>query len=334
MRRLSATFVLRDASALGTRKAFVAVDDVNFRLSRGQTFGLLGESGCGKTTLGRTILRLTPASSGCVIFDGADVFTLTGRRLHTFRRRAQLVFQDPQGSLDPRMTVGQIVDEPLAVHRVAERSTRMRRVAGLLERVHLDAAIAARYPHELSGGQRQRVGIARAVALEPDLIVLDEPVSALDVSVQAQIINLLSDLQSQMGVSYVMISHDPAVVRHVSHVVGVMYAGRIVEHGSADAVFECPRHPYTQQLLLATPPPHVAGEAPRLPVAGDEPRSRHGQAAGCAYHRACPLAVEECVRRKPTLRPIGEAIDHVVACHRAEETAPATLIGPSAPRAG
>lgn len=334
MQQLSTTFVVRHAGAFGARKPFVAVDDVSLQLRRGQTFGLLGESGCGKTTLGRTILRLTPASGGRVLFDGRDVLALTGRRMRVFRRRAQLVFQDPQGSLDPRMRIEQIVDEPLVVHRFAAKAERRRRVADLLRRVHLDATIASRYPHELSGGQRQRVGIARAIALEPELVVLDEPVSALDVSVQGQIINLLMELQSLMGVSYVMISHDPAVMRHVSHVVGVMYAGRLVERGPADEIFERARHPYTQQLLLAAHPPRVSDGEPRVPAVGAEP-ARPGTAAdSCAYHASCPLAVEECLRRRPTLRPIGEAADHAVACHRADEITPTTIADMAGRRTG
>lgn len=321
MQGLSTTFIVRDSSARGGRRSFVAVDRVSIQLGRGRTFGLLGESGSGKSTLGRTILRLTPASSGRVLFDGQDLLSLAGRRLRRIRRRAQLVFQDPQGSLDPRMTVGQIIDEPLAVHRFAGRAERKRRVADLLRRVHLDAAVAARYPHALSGGQRQRVGIARAIALEPELIILDEPVSALDVSVQGQIVNLLSELQTLMGVSYIMISHDPAIVRHVSHVVGVMHAGRIVERGPADAVFDRPRHPYTQQLLRAAEPPRTADETKLHPRLDAETPAVDPAAHGCAYRSACPFAVDDCARFTPQLQPVRGADGHVVACPRTDEIA-------------
>jgi len=302
-----------------------AVDDVSFELRRGRTLGLVGESGCGKTTLARTILRLIPPTAGTVYFEGGDVGALRGAELRAFRRRAQIIFQDPVASLNPRLRVETIVGEALTVHGLA-RSARERRerVADLLTRVGLPAEALHRYPHEFSGGQRQRIGIARALALEPSLIVCDEPVSALDVSIQAQILNLLADLRRDFGLSYLFIAHNLAVVQHISDAVAVMYLGRIVEQAPTDVLFSDPRHPYTRALLAAVPDlparaaadesPVVAGQS--LPLVPGEPPSPLDPPAGCAFHPRCPYAQSLCEREAPRLeaRP-GVAREHLVACH-------------------
>ena len=304
-----------------------AVDDVSFRVRRGKTLGLVGESGCGKTTVGRTLLRLIPATAGRVVFDGIDVFALSRAHLRQMRRRMQVIFQDPIGSLNPRMTVGSIVGEALSVHGIARGRERTERVARLLERVGLSPAHVNRYPHEFSGGQRQRIGIARALVLEPRFIVCDEPVSALDVSIQSQILNLLADLQAEMGLSYLFIAHNLAVVQHFCDDVAVMYLGKIVEIGTAEEVYGRPKHPYTQALLLAAPvpDPDVARRRRRVPLAGEVP-SPVNPPGGCAFHPRCPLAIDICKRIVPPLEThVGTSPGHLVACHRADEIAPDTL---------
>jgi oligopeptide/dipeptide ABC transporter ATP-binding protein len=291
-----------------------AVDGVSLRVRRGGTLGLVGESGCGKTTVGRAILRLYEPTAGSVIFDGQAVHTMKGEPLRALRRRMQIIFQDPYGSLNPRMTVGGIVGEPLAVHREGSRSERARRVRELLDRVGLSARHINHYPHEFSGGQRQRIGIARALALRPDFIVCDEAVSALDVSIQAQIINLLEDLQEEMGLSYLFIAHDLAVVEHISSHVAVMYLGRIVETAPRDLLYAGPLHPYTQALLAAIP--RTDPDAPRGEVAlgGDVP-SPVRPPSGCHFHPRCPLADEACAASTPELRELAEG--HFVRCFKA-----------------
>ena len=274
---------------LRTSRRFVrAVDGVNLSVRRGQTLGLVGESGSGKTTAGRTILGLIKPTTGRVIFDGNDISHLSRRRFQTIRRRMQIIFQDPVSSLNPRMTVGDIVAEPLAVHRIVPRRDRPRRVAKLLEQVGLAEQYANRYPHEFSGGQRQRIGIARALASEPELIIADEPVSALDVSVAAQILNLLKDLQERLGLSYLLIAHNLAVVEHFADKVAVMYLGRIVEQADSDALYARPTHPYTQALLSAVPKPVPGGGGGRIRLAGDPP-SPIDPPTGCPFHTRCPL---------------------------------------------
>jgi oligopeptide/dipeptide ABC transporter ATP-binding protein len=286
---------------------------------------LLGFMGSGKTTVGRTILRLIPATAGTVVFDGIDVLGLERPRLRRLRRRMQIIFQDPVGSLNPRMTVGTIVGEALTVHGIARGTARQTRVGELLERCGLSASYMNRYPHEFSGGQRQRIGIARALALEPDLIICDEPVSALDVSIQSQILNLLDDLQDEFGLSYLFIAHNLAVIEHFSDDVAVMYLGRIVEHATADSIYTNPKHPYTQALLSAVPEPDPKKKRSRIVLGGEVP-SPIAPPPGCPFHPRCPLAVDRCRAEVPTLiEHEGCEPGHTVACHRADEISPSTV---------
>jgi peptide/nickel transport system ATP-binding protein/oligopeptide transport system ATP-binding protein len=295
-----------------------AVDGVSFNIAEGNTLGLVGESGCGKTTLGRTILRLVEATSGRVWFDGVDVLAASGSALRRLRRNMQLVFQDVSGSLNPRLRVGQSVAEPLAIHGIGSAREQRDRVAELLERVGLDPDAASAYPHEFSGGQRQRIGIARAIALEPKLLICDEPVSALDVSVQSQILNLLKDLQRELSLTYLFIAHDLAVVKHVSDYVAVMYLGKVVEIAKCDDLYTQPAHPYTVSLLAAHLEPD-ANREPRRAVAGGEPPSPLAPPTGCAFHPRCSFAAGECrqstpaLKGHPTLPP-----EHHAACYRVD----------------
>ncbi|MGF1554502.1 MAG: ABC transporter ATP-binding protein [Paracoccaceae bacterium] len=302
-----------------------AVEDVSFALARGETLALVGESGCGKSTTARLAIRLLDPTAGRVRFDGEDVTALGGGRLRALRRRMQIVFQDPFASLNPRMTVGQILAEPLALHGLAGGAALDARVRALLETVGLSGAHAGRYPHEFSGGQRQRIGVARAVSTNPELVVCDEPVSALDVSIQAQVVNLLQDLQAAYGLSYLFIAHDLAVVRHIADRVAVMYLGRLVEVAPKARLYADPRHPYTRGLLAAVPRPEP-GRRRRAVLAGDVP-SPAAPPPGCAFHPRCPLAAERCRVEIPRLRPVA---GRDVACHRAEETAGAPEAAPPA----
>ena len=310
-----------------------AVDGVSFRIARGETLALVGESGCGKSTTARLVLRLIEPTAGAVRFEGQDITHLSGPALRGLRRRMQIVFQDPFASLNPRMTVGQILEEPLVVHRIGKRDERRARVAELLGLVGLAPYHAQRYPHEFSGGQRQRIGIARALAVEPAIIVCDEPVSALDVSIQAQVVNLLKDLQVRLGLSYLFIAHDLAVVKHVADRVAVMYLGRIVEIGPKDALFADPRHPYTRALLAAIPRPDPHRKLAPHAQGGDVP-SPANVPPGCRFHTRCPFVIDRCRVEDPQLRAIGQG--HFAACHRAEELPPAASLAephPAPPRA-
>jgi oligopeptide transport system ATP-binding protein len=293
-----------------------AVDDVSFSVREGETVGLVGESGCGKTTTARCILQLERPTEGEVLFEGEDLARMDEAELRAVRRRIQVIFQDPYGSLNPRMTVGQIVGEPLTVHGlVADRAAALARAADLLAMVGLSGNLADRYPHELSGGQRQRVGIARALALEPRLIVCDEPVSALDVSIQAQIINLLEDLQERFGLTYLFVAHDLSVVRHISDRVVVMYLGKIMEIADRRALYEEPLHPYTKALLAAVPIPDPTLEATReRTVLKGEVPSPLDPPAGCVFHPRCPIAIAECSQGVPPLREVR--LGHWAACIR------------------
>jgi peptide/nickel transport system ATP-binding protein len=293
-----------------------AVDDVSFSIAPGETLGLVGESGCGKTTLGRAIVRLIEPTAGSVFLDGADITKLDGAALRAQRRKLQMIFQDPYGSLNPRMTVENIVGEALDIHGLAEnKSARQKRIADLLKAVGLDATYAQRYPHEFSGGQRQRIGIARALAVEPKLIVCDEPVSALDVSVQAQIINLLQDLQQQHGIAYLFIAHDLAVVEHISRRVMVMYLGKIVELAEAKQIIHGPRHPYTQALISAVPVVDPDSKRQRIILPGDVP-SPIQPPPGCPFHPRCPIVEQQCRTEIPALTEISPG--HFAACHLAK----------------
>ncbi|RMG50280.1 MAG: dipeptide ABC transporter ATP-binding protein [Acidobacteria bacterium] len=297
----------------GTRRQPVrAVDGISFTIRRGETFALVGESGCGKTTTGRCLLRLIEPTSGSIRFEGKDLLSLDRSEMRAMRRHMQIIFQDPYAALDPRMTIGQIIEEPLQIHRWGTKAERRERVRELLAEVGLDAEAIHRYPHEFSGGQRQRIGIARALALNPTFIVADEPVSALDVSVQAQIINLLQDLQDQHGLTYLFISHDLAVVQHLATRVGVMYLGKFVEIAPRSEIYRHPQHPYTQLLLSSVPVPDPDArrerELPRgeIPTALDPP-------PGCRFHTRCPYALPECREQEPPLIEIEK--HHWVACH-------------------
>ncbi len=316
LRDLRMWFAGRGGS-FGRRPAPVrAVDGISFTIRRGETLGLVGESGSGKTTAGRAILQLYRPTSGQVLYEGRDLTRLNAVAMQRMRRHMQMIFQDPYASLNPRMTVGDIVAEPLEVHGMVKRSERIQRVQQLLEMVGLNPYFVNRYPHEFSGGQRQRIGVARAIAVQPDLIICDEPISALDVSIQAQVINLLEDLQQRLGLTYLFIAHDLSVVRHISDRVAVMYLGKIMELAGRDALYDDPLHPYTVALLSAVPipDPKVERKRQRIILEGDLP-SPSNPPAGCRFHTRCPLRIPVCVEDEPEWRMIKQ--DHWVACHRA-----------------
>jgi oligopeptide transport system ATP-binding protein len=291
-----------------------AVDNVSFFIRKGETLGLVGESGCGKSTTGRSILQLYRPTGGSVKFGETELTTLKGEDLRKMRRRMQMIFQDPYASLNPRMTVGDIIGEPLDIHHLAKGKARQERVQELLRLVGLNPYFANRYPHEFSGGQRQRIGVARALAVEPEFIVCDEPVSALDVSIQAQIINLLEELQGELGLTYLFIAHDLSVVRHISDRIAVMYVGKMVELADRNALYQRPLHPYTKALMSAVPvpDPEVEGRRQRIILTGDVP-SPVNPPMGCRFHPRCRYTREECSQREPEFREVET--DHWVACH-------------------
>jgi len=309
---LATWFPVRQGLLQGVRGHVKAVDGVSFRIAPGQTLCLVGESGCGKSTVGKTVLRLVEPTAGRIWLGDTEVTRLDDAAMRPHRRQLQMVFQDPYASLNPRMKVGEIVAEPLDNYGLAPGAERRPRLEALLRQVGLRPDALERYPFEFSGGQRQRLGIARALALNPRLIVADEPVSALDVSVQAQVLNLLKDLQDELGLAYLFISHDLGVVEHVAHRVAVMYLGRIVEMGPRERIFSAPTHPYTEALMAAAPVADPRLKRERLVLEGDVP-SPIDPPAGCHFHTRCPLAQERCRREAPALRPVAEG--HVVACH-------------------
>ena len=296
----------------GKLKVIKAVDGISFKINSGETLGLVGESGCGKSTTGRAILRLYEPTDGKIIFDGTDITKLSHKELLPHRKRMQMIFQDPYASLNSRMTIADTISEALIIHNIGTPSERQERVKALLEKVGLKHAHASRYPHEFSGGQRQRIGIARALAVEPKFIVCDEPISALDVSIQAQVINTLEELQEELGLTYLFIAHDLSMVKHISTKIGVMYLGKLVEIGESDEIYSNPQHPYTKALLSAVPIPDPTREKNRIVLEGDVP-SPINPPPGCRFSSRCRFCIDICKQEEPTLKAISD--NHQVACY-------------------
>ena len=310
-------FPVKEGIFMRASKFNRAVDGVSLSIQPGETLGLVGESGCGKSTLGRCISRLYQPTSGSIRFEGEDISTLSGRALLPYRQNIQMIFQDPMESLNSRHTVGDILEEPFIIHKIGDRAFRQKRIKELLEIVGLPARSVSRYPFEFSGGQRQRIGIARSIALNPRLIVCDEPVSALDVSIQSQILNLLNDLQKEFNLAYLFIAHDLAVVKHISDRIAIMYLGKIVESGDGETIYKEARHPYTQSLISAIPVPDPHRELNRQIITGDVP-SPINPPSGCAFHPRCPMVQDQCKHTPPQLEVINEG--HIVSCLRKDET--------------
>ena len=313
VRNLKMYFPVGSSLLASHRKTLKAVDDVSFDLYPGETFGLVGESGCGKTTVGRTLVRLYKPTAGKIIFDGADIANMDERTVLPYRKKMQMIFQDPYATLNPRMTVSSIIAEPMRLQGVKQEDISAR-VSELIEQVGLKKDHLNRYPHEFSGGQRQRIGIARALAMRPEFIVCDEPISALDVSIQAQVINMLEELQEQMGITYLFVSHDLSMVRHISHRVGVMYLGQMVELATVEELYSNMQHPYTQALMSAVPlaDPDLAAQSRRIVLQGDVPQPIDPP-SGCPFRTRCRYAEKRCAETRPQLRDIGNG--HLLACH-------------------
>jgi oligopeptide transport system ATP-binding protein len=315
VKNLKKFFEIHKGFLFNARTEYVqAVDDISFEIKRGETFGLVGESGCGKSTTGRTLIRLYDPTDGEIVFDGVEIGKLPENELKSYRKRVQMIFQDPYASLNSRMTVGDIIGEPLDIHGLASGSERQAKIFDLLHRVGLSKDHASRYPHEFSGGQRQRIGIARALAVDPEFIICDEPISALDVSIQAQVVNMLDDLQKEMGLTYLFIAHDLSMVKHISDRIGVMYLGKLVEIAEARTLYDNPEHPYTQALLSAIPipDPEATRKAQRIILEGDVP-SPINPPSGCRFRTRCRYAMDRCAVDEPILRDVGGG--HQVACH-------------------
>jgi oligopeptide transport system ATP-binding protein len=314
VKNLKKYFEIRKGFLGGKINLLKAVDDISFTIKKGETFGLVGESGCGKTTAGRTLIRLYKPTSGEIIYNGQDITNLNDKEMFPFKKKMQMIFQDPYASLDARMTVGEIIGEPLDVHQLYKGNDRTDRIKQLLDIVGLKSDHINRYPHEFSGGQRQRIGIARALAVEPEFIVCDEPISALDVSIQAQVVNMLEELQEKYELTYLFISHDLSMVRHISHHVGVMYLGHLVEYAEVNELYTNMQHPYTKALLSAVPiaDPDTAGKSQRILLEGDVPNPMNPP-GGCPFSTRCKYAMKICSKEDVKLKDIGNA--HMVACH-------------------